>query len=139
MSKKQYFYIFYDILKDYTSGVAGTIAPNKKEAIDKIIKQYNDDQKHNKEYAREYKKLTNNAKYIDLTTKLLNEKNVNKIKKYDEQIKKLYDNLPNKSNNHTGTTSITTSMQLRRELTKCKNVVKHELTDDFAFYIGGGS
>ena len=45
-----YLYLFYDVLQDYTSGIAGAIASNKDDAISKIMKQFKNDKLNNKFY-----------------------------------------------------------------------------------------
>jgi len=126
MSKTLYLYLFYNVLIDYTSGIAGVIASSKKEAINKIINQYTMDEKilinYNKKYENYMKKYK--KKY---------ENNYEKYTKYHEKFIKEH-----KLNvfNHTGTVGTTLS-SFKKELQSCKSIVKLPLTTDYGFYIGG--
>lgn len=115
-------YLFYDVFIDYTGGIAGAIAKTRSEAIDIIVTQYEKD--------------NDIIKNIDKKKKIISSSHISENKK-SILLKKLYKYHPD---NHLGTLfGYINKSKFRKELEKCKKVIKVDVNKSYGFYIGGGS
>jgi hypothetical protein len=137
---KRYLYLFYGVLTDYTSGIAGSIAENKNEAINNIVKKYEKWEKEEREYSKKVQKMYKSKEYISMWNKFLSTSSPTRKNILNKKVESLYPKRPEILLNHIGTVVLDMDMNLlKKELMQCKNVKRYELTDDVSFFIGGGS
>lgn len=114
MAQTKKLYLFRDVLRDYTPGIAGAIASSKKEAIKILVAQYTADQKirdkKNKYLSRLYDSSDTNQDFAEKANEKYPVANFDYVRSEDFE-------------------------------TELKNaaVTIHDLNDEFGFYNSGGS
>lgn len=127
MSTKK-FYLFRGILSDYTPGIAGAIASNKKEAIDLIVERYLQDRKIDK-------------KRDNYLKKVLAEEGLTKLELSDNNLP-VPDFCTNKVNEKyplENYTYVDDDEDTLRKDFKNATVTVHDLDETIVFYNSGGS